>query len=135
MQLSSCSFPPEVRSGGVPRYGCGAPLLEVEATSGRQLQPSTDGRADELAVLHAARADQAVGDGLDVAAPTLEYHDLQTVVAVEVDMGTTDDGGGMLVLHSIPPVIRQSLELLRIGTILPLAAGQAEAVDLVTAPS
>jgi anti-anti-sigma factor len=37
------------------------------------------------------------------------------------------DGGGMFVVHSIQPAVRQILELLKIGKVVPLVADEAEA--------
>ena len=39
------------------------------------------------------------------------------------------DGGGQLVLHSIPPTIRQIIDVLRISSVFPIADGEAEAVE------
>lgn len=43
------------------------------------------------------------------------------------------DGGGQLALHSIPPTIRQIFDVLRISSVLPIADGEAEAVELMAA--
>src|SRR5205085_5858666 len=43
-------------------------------------------------------------------------------------------GGGMIVLHSIQPRVRQVLDLLRVGKALPLADNEAAALRLVAAP-
>ena len=42
-------------------------------------------------------------------------------------------GGGMVVLHSIQPRVRQVLDLLRVGKALPLADNEAAALRVVTA--
>ena len=40
------------------------------------------------------------------------------------------DGGGALVAHSVQPSVRQILELLKIGRVVPLAKDEAEARSL-----
>jgi len=42
------------------------------------------------------------------------------------------EGGGMLVVHSIRPSVRQILDLLKIGKVVPLVADEAEARRLVS---
>ena len=44
-------------------------------------------------------------------------------------------GGGMIVLHSVQPRVRQVLDMLKVGRVVPLVAGEAAAVSLATPPS
>jgi anti-anti-sigma factor len=41
--------------------------------------------------------------------------------------------GGMLVVHSIPPRVRQMLDMLKVGQIVPLAASEAAARETLAA--
>jgi len=44
-------------------------------------------------------------------------------------------GGGMIVLHSVQPRVRQVLDMLKVGRVVPLVASEAAAVSLATPPS
>jgi anti-anti-sigma factor len=41
------------------------------------------------------------------------------------------DGGGMLVVHSVQPAVKQILDVLKIGRVVPLVADETEARTLV----
>jgi len=43
--------------------------------------------------------------------------------------------GGMLVLHSVPGSVRQIFSLLKIGSVVPIATNDAEAVEMVKSAS
>src|SRR4051812_21238123 len=45
------------------------------------------------------------------------------------------EGGGMLVVHSIQPSVRQILDLLKIGKVVPLVPDEAEARRMVSGES
>ena len=44
-------------------------------------------------------------------------------------------GGGMIALHSVQPRVRQVLDMLKVGRVVPLVASEAAAVSLATPPS
>ena len=44
-------------------------------------------------------------------------------------------GGGMIVLHSVQPRVRQVLDMLKVGRVVPLVASEAAAVSLATPTS
>ena len=46
-----------------------------------------------------------------------------------------EKGGGMLVLHSVQPRVRQVLDMLKVGRVLPLAANEAAALKLAAVPA
>jgi anti-anti-sigma factor len=42
------------------------------------------------------------------------------------------DGGGQFVIHSVQPAVRQIMDVLRVGRVVPMAADETEARKIVT---